>query len=81
MEDEDLTKTIGHLLDLAESLAKENETLRKQNIALAEKVLIMQHLYTEDQNATSLERELLKAQDESTKRNQITWIITEVGKA
>ena len=81
MEDEDLTKTIEYLLDLAESLAKENETLRKQNMALAEKVLIMQHLYAEEQNTTSLERELLKAQSESTKRNQFTWIITEVGKA
>jgi len=81
MEDEDLTTTIGYLLDLAESLAKDNEILRKQNIALAEKVLIMQHLYAEDQNTTSLERELLKAQDESAKRNQITWIVTEVGKA
>ncbi len=81
MEDEELTKTIEYLIELAETLAKENETLREQNRTLAEKVLIMQQLYMEEKNSMSLEQELLKAQGESERKNQFTWIVTEIGEA
>jgi len=81
MKNEELKKTLEYLIELAETLAKENETLRKQNVALAEKVLIMQQLYVKEQNATTLQRELLKAHDDSTKKNQLTWIITKIGEA
>jgi|TARA_Y100000310_G_scaffold88779_1_gene85833 hypothetical protein len=81
MKDEEFKKTLEYLIEIAEILAKENETLRKQNVALAEKVLIMQQLYVKEQNATTLQRELLKAHDDSTKKNQLTWIITKIGEA
>jgi RNase P subunit RPR2 len=81
MKDEESKKTIEYLIEIAEILAKENETLRRQNVALAEKVLIMQQLYIEEQSATTLQRELLKAHDDSTKKNQLTWVVTKIGKA
>jgi len=81
MKDEEFKKTLEYLIEIAEILAKENETLRKQNVALAEKVLIMQQLYVKEQNATTLQRELLKAHDDSIKKNQLTWIITKIGEA
>jgi hypothetical protein len=79
MEDEELTKTLEQLINLAENLAEENETLRQQNKLLAEKVLLMEQTYQEEHS--SLENELIKAHDRSSKNNQIAWIVPKIGKA
>tara|TARA_R110000744_G_scaffold175030_1_gene293797 strand:- start:639 stop:878 length:240 start_codon:yes stop_codon:yes gene_type:complete len=79
MEDEELTKTLEQLINLAENLAEENETLRQQNKLLAEKVLLMEQTYQEEHS--SLESELIKAHNKSLKNNQIAWIVPKIGKA
>jgi hypothetical protein len=78
MED-DFNQTLEYLLELAETLTKENERLRQQNRQLIEKILLLEETYSE-QNIT-IEGELSKAHKKSIKNNQISWIVPKIAKA